>query len=74
MKLKLKREYLEHSIGGGKLIKRKFKNIHADEYEYYWNLGYTEYFIVEKEKAKAKEIELIEEKEIEDDTDKPVAD
>ena len=69
-KLKLKREYLNWSIGGGKLKKRKFCDIHESEFPMYWNAGFTEFFEVIEEKPikkeKTPEIEKLED----NDTDK----
>lgn len=49
MKLKLKTEYLEWSVNcGGRINKRKLKNVCPSEYQKLWDLGFTEYFEIEK--------------------------
>lgn len=44
MELKIKEEYLEFSIGGGKVKQVKLKNLNPYEYEKYYNLGFRDYF------------------------------
>jgi hypothetical protein len=78
MRLKLKPEYLEFSIGGGKTIKRKLKNIDPSEFEKLYNLGYKEFFEEVDTKPSKKQKEVLEplkidnkiDFNIEDDTDK----
>ena len=57
MMLKIKEEYLEYSIGGGKVKLTKFKNLNPNQYETYFNSGYSEFFEV-----------IVEEDEIDIDT------
>ena len=76
MKLKLKPEFLEYAIGGGKLVKRKLKNIHPSEFERLYNLGYKDFFEVSEDKTLKKVKDVVEPIKIEnkdidlDDTDK----
>lgn len=57
MKLKLKHEFLDWSIGsGGKTVKRKLKNVHPTEFEKLYNNGYKEFFIVDEVKDTKVEI------------------
>lgn len=67
MKLKLKSEYHEWSIGGGKTLKRKLKNICPSEYERLFLKGY--YFFFDKEVEEVLRSSLKSKKT--DDTDKP---
>ncbi|MFY8170052.1 MAG: hypothetical protein ACOVK2_02930 [Candidatus Fonsibacter sp.] len=46
MELKVKEEYLEYSIGGGKMKSTKLKNILPEQYEYFYNNGFEEFFNV----------------------------
>lgn len=76
MKLKLRPEFLEYAIGGGKTIKRKLKNIDPSEFEALYNAGYKDFFEVVEDKPlkKIKEVVepiIIENKDIDlDDTNK----
>lgn len=74
IKLKLKREYLNHSVGGGKFKKRKFCDVHESEFQKYFNAGFTEFFEVVEEKPLKKEKpvlkEEIKENNIENDSNK----
>ena len=53
MKLKVKEEYLEYSIGGGRLKKMKLHNIPTELYQKYYDMGFQEFFEVEEEKKKS---------------------
>ena len=44
MELKIKEQYLEYSIGGGKVKSTKLKNLNPRHYEKYFNMGYAEFF------------------------------
>lgn len=58
MKLKLKHEFLDWSIGsGGKILKRKLKNVHHSEFLSLYNLGYKEFFTIEESDSTKKTIE-----------------
>jgi hypothetical protein len=52
MKLKLKTDYLFHSIGGGGRRAVKLSDISPEDYIKYYNLGYTEFFEVVEDKKK----------------------
>ena len=50
MMLKIKEEYLEYSIGGGKVKLTKLKNLNQNQYEKYFNMGFKDFFeIIEEE-------------------------
>lgn len=75
MELKVKEEYLEYSIGGGKMKSTKLKNILPEQYEYFYNNGFSEFFnvieeevIIEEEVNYTKEVEEEFFTEEEDDT------
>lgn len=55
MKLSIKKEYLEWSIGGGRLKTFKLKNLPKSEYQKYYDLGFSEFFEVVKKKSKFQE-------------------
>lgn len=61
MKLKLKEQYLEYSIGGGLMKATKLKNLKESEYIKYYNSGFQSFFEVIEEPKKKKVIEKIEE-------------
>jgi len=68
MKLKIKEEYKEWSIGESKNRLIKLKNLDPTLWEYYYLNGYSEFFeevIIEKKETK-KEI-ILDNKDIEDD-------
>lgn len=44
MELKIKEEYLEYSIGGGKMKSTKLKNMIPEQYEYFYNNGFEKFF------------------------------
>jgi hypothetical protein len=67
MKLELKSEYNEWSIGGGKTLKRKLKNICPSEYERLFKAGYNFFFDVEVEPVLKSSLKSKKT----DDTDKP---
>jgi hypothetical protein len=46
MELKIKEQYLEYSIGGGKVKATKLKNLNPNQYERYFNSGYDDFFEV----------------------------
>jgi hypothetical protein len=46
MELKIKEQYLEYSIGGGKVKSTKLKNLNPRQYERYFNSGYADFFEV----------------------------
>ena len=69
MKLKLKPEYLVYSIGGGRTIKKRLKNVHPSEFEALYNAGYSEFFEVIDEKPKKVVKDEIIEKENNNDID-----
>ena len=73
MKLKLKKEYLNYSIGANKSKRVYFRDLEPEKYEYYYNSGYADFFDVEK-KVKQLETPLNDELKInikeEDDTNK----
>lgn len=75
MKLELKKEFLEWSIGcGGKSIKRKLKNVHPSEFEKLYNEGYKDFFIVSKENTSFTERDVlkpIKKSKLEDDFTEP---
>jgi hypothetical protein len=48
MNLKIKKEYLEYSIGGGKLKTLKLKNIPESQWETYYDMGFKKFFTVLK--------------------------
>jgi len=48
MKLKLKKEYLNYSISGGKSKRVYFRDLNPDKYEDYYKSGYADFFDVEK--------------------------
>ena len=49
MEIKIKEQYLEYSIGGGKVKEVKLKNLNPRHYERYFNNGYSEFFEYIKE-------------------------
>ena len=70
MKLKIKEEYKEWSIGGGRNRPLKLKNLDPSLWEYYYLNGYSEFFeevIVEKKETKK---EISNNKDIENDINK----
>ena len=75
MKLELKKEFLEWSIGcGGRNIKRKLKNVHPSEFEKLYNEGYKDFFIVSKENLPHSERDVlkpIKKSKLEDDFTEP---
>ena len=57
--LKVKEEYLEYSIGGGKIKSTKLKNLNPSQYELYYNKGFKYFFeIIEEEELNNDTIEL----------------
>jgi hypothetical protein len=48
MRLTIKEEYLEYSIGGGKMKAIKLRNLPVGLYQKYYDLGYTQFFNVEE--------------------------
>ena len=48
MKLRIKEEYKEFSIGGGRLKKIKLKNLDPSLYQSLYDNGYSEFFYEEK--------------------------
>lgn len=75
MKLKIKEEYKEYSIGGGRVNTIKLKNMDPSLYEFYYKNGYKEFFeevntnIPKKGKSSLEPIKG-ENNDIEDDTNK----
>jgi len=70
MKLKIKDEYKEWSIGGGRNRPLKLTNLDPSLWEYYYLNGYSEFFeevIVEKKEIKN---EISNNKDIENDINK----
>lgn len=61
MKLKIKEEYLDYSIGGGLLKTIKLIDIDPLLYEEYYNNGFSEFFEKEKKSSIIKNNEVIEE-------------
>lgn len=57
MELKVKEEYLEYSIGGGDMKVTQLKNIIPEHYDYFYNNGFSEFFIViENKKIEVKKL------------------
>ena len=57
MELKIKEQYLEYSIGGGKIKSIKLKNLQPNRYEYFYNNGFSEFFdVIKEEEIKEEEI------------------
>ena len=54
MKLRIKEEYLTYSIGGGRMPKTKLHDIPEELYQKYYDMGYSEFFEVVKEKVSKK--------------------
>lgn len=48
MDLKIKKEFLEYSIGGGKLKVVKLKNLPVSKYKTYYDMGFSKFFTVIK--------------------------
>jgi hypothetical protein len=61
MKLKIKEQYLEWSIGGGRVKNIKLKDIKEKDYPKYYDNGFQSFFEVIEEPKKKKVIEKIEE-------------
>ena len=60
MELKIKEQYLEYSIGGGKIKSIKLKNLQPNRYEYFYNNGFSEFFdVIKEEEIKEEEITYI---------------
>lgn len=70
MELRIKEEYLEWSIGGGRVGKTKLKNIPADTYEKLYREGFKEFFYeVKPTPSKVEESPLEDKKKGKKDND-----
>lgn len=70
MDLKIKKEFLEWSIGGGKLKTIKLKNLPENKWKEYYDMGFKKFFTVIKKVEPVIEPVIEENKDIENDTDK----
>ena len=72
MNLRIKEEYKEYSFGGGRLNKIRLTNLDPSLFEYYYENGYSEFFeeVVDKTEKKIIIEDKIENKDIENDTNK----
>jgi hypothetical protein len=69
MELKIKKQFLEYSIGGGKLKLVKLKDLPENKWKQYYDMGFKEFFSIVK--TKVVEPEIIEKNNnIEDDFNK----
>jgi len=69
MELKIKEQYLEYSIGGGKVKSTKLKNLNPRHYERYFNSGYADFFeVLTTSNEIVDELPIIEEDMFLDDT------
>ena len=62
MELKIKEQYLEYSIGGGKVKQVKLKNLNPHEYTKYYNTGFKEFFVSDSKEI-VEDLPIIEEYE-----------
>lgn len=65
MKLRIKEQYKDWGLGGGKLGKIKLENLHPSLYQKYYDLGWADFFEVVKPEKKEEKI-----KTEDNDTDK----
>ena len=70
MKLELKKEYWNFSIGGGRTNTIKLKDICETLYENLYNSGLSDYFIVSDSKVQIEKDNVLKSKYSDNDTDK----
>jgi methylmalonyl-CoA mutase cobalamin-binding subunit len=70
MELKIKKEYLDYSIGGGKMKVVKLKNLPENKWKEYYDMGFKKFFTVVKKVEPVIETIVEENKDIENDTNK----